>query len=1240
MRWVSAEQLDSWGRTRTSATELPGLVVDLILATVNDINSVRFPNGEKGQVRGFDGYLVTSHEGLNVPEGESIWEFGTELDYKGKVNGDFDKRTKQVDKSVQRLTTIVLVIPFTWDSSKAKGKIEDWIAEKKKNSSWKDIRLIDGVQLEAWLEKCPAVSAWHARNTLEITPREGVRSIDEYWQTFSNRFKPQLSEDVVLCDREKLTEELLSSLLEGPQQFNLISDSIDEVIAFVIASIRKASPEIKSFLEARTVVVDTPEAGRSLSLNKNLILILNKEVAHYPGVFSPNVPTIVPLGRQQKFGNGRVLERPSGFSMGKALTTMGFTQQEAEMLARGAGRSLSALARRIPGGASKAPAWVGESSLLLPALIAGAWDSGNALDKDIIEILSGKNKYNDYERELRPLLRCEDSPFDCEGLIWKIRAPMDAFIHLGSFIDTELLDEIKPIFSKVFGHVPKEPDPNELVSFPPTRPITHSEWLREGLATVLLLIAVWEKEAELAIPSGEGQRFANEVVNSLPGLKSDHRLLTSLRNELPLLAEAAPVPLLDALEHMLEGKGELILPIFDEVPGYLSHASHHTGVLWALETLAWDDIYFHRVSLILAKLAAIDPGGKLSNRPINSLGEIFLLWHPGTNASLDARLAVLDEIIEQLPEVAWKLLNKLLPETHSVSSGTATPKLRESASPSVTYAELWRGQSQIVSRVISMAAGSVSYIHDLIPALMRFNSEDRKRALEAVDMALEEADESNRELIWKSLSDQVRKHEYFSSSSWALSSDDLSVIKNILDKYAPEDPVVKLLELFDSPSYRLNEDNVIRSKRVSALNMLRTEYGLEEVVKLAYSAQVTYLVACSIEDARFDSQDIKVMLDESFLLEPFNEFTALLAGIYRRRVGVNLAEEWLANKLQADNADSIAFLLLSWPIEYATWAVVKRLGNEVEEAYWHGFQPRWLEGDVKFLYGLILRLLKHHRSLAALQTSLNRLEEIPSRLLFRILKSAVVELNSGVQVQEVMVQYEVGKVFESLDKRADVSEIEIAEYEYMFLSLLDHQDRPLKLHALMIRDPDFFHNVLCDVYKAENESPKENTPERRRRWKQAYSLISGLTGVPGYEKVPYSQEDLSSWVDHVLRLGKDTNRDEITKSTVGRVFAHAPNDDEDGAWPHRYIRDEIERINSDSLENGLRIERFNMRGVTTRNMYDGGVQERELAEINLEYASKLTGWPRTYKMLNDIAKSWEHYAEHEDVEARKWMLRS
>src|SRR5688572_15865165 len=109
MRWISATDLENWAKNLGARDDLPKIVSDLIRASAPDIASIRFPSGDKGQVRGFDGHLVSEVAALNVPLGRSLWEFGTNVDYQGKAKGDFDKRTEQLETSDQEETTYVFV---------------------------------------------------------------------------------------------------------------------------------------------------------------------------------------------------------------------------------------------------------------------------------------------------------------------------------------------------------------------------------------------------------------------------------------------------------------------------------------------------------------------------------------------------------------------------------------------------------------------------------------------------------------------------------------------------------------------------------------------------------------------------------------------------------------------------------------------------------------------------------------------------------------------------------------------------------------------------------------------------------------------------------------------------------------------------------------------------------------------------------------------------------------------------
>ncbi len=831
MKWITANRLEEWARLTTSRGDLPKIVGDLIRASCPDITSFRFPNGDKGQVRGFDGHLETTASGLNVPGGRSYWEFGTDQDYKRKASEEFERVSRiMVPEDLRKDTEFVFVSPWTWDSSDRQNKLEDWEERSSKLFAWKAVHYVDGLKLESWLETCQAVSAWHARNTIGSAPMDGARSTDEFWEHFRNFFSPPLTEDVLICERHDQSEQLIKGLLGGPDRISFSADLSDEVIAFAIAAIRKAKPEVRLFLEARTIVVDNMTAGRMLLTEPNLIYLLRGDAADAPGQFANRGPTLVPLGRYQRTGSTQALNRPSGQMMGMAMKTMVIPEAKAITLARGCGRSLAVLMRQIPGGRCEPPAWMPKRTVILAAILSGGWDTSNELDISVVQDIAETDDYLKYERELRAFLNELDPPLEREGTVWKVRAPIDAFVHIGELIGEDHLNLLRSAMSTVFGRIEPEPNPQEIlrISNPPTG---YSEWLRDGLATTLLLIAVWEKQAGLTLGIGAGQRFADELVESLPGLRTNHRLLASLRNELPLLAEAAPNPLLAALEHMLEGNGEAIRPLLVEVEGFLSPVAYHTGLLWALETLAWDPEYFDRAVKILARLAAIDSGGRISNRPINSLREIFILWGPNTNAPPKQRIAALDEIAKGLPAIGWRLICMLLPTAYGTSTPTARPRLREAGAserPPVTYQELWDNQSAVVRRAIRLAGHDVSRWIELIPSTSNFAPQDRAMAFEALEAALAGLGEDECQPLWAKIRNEVLKHEKFATAAWALPADQLAPLRNMMERYAPSDPIPAVAWLFDAWMLDAHtSQNDADKRRVDALQGLLNNHGLE-----------------------------------------------------------------------------------------------------------------------------------------------------------------------------------------------------------------------------------------------------------------------------------------------------------------------------------------------------------------------------------------------------------------------------
>jgi hypothetical protein len=945
MKWITASDLTTWSGKQDARADLPELVGDLIRATVDNLAAFRFPSGDAGNVRGFDGHLESDTGGFNVPQGVSYWELKTSEDAWGEGLKDFRKRSAQLAEDERAKATFVFVSSRIWDSSKSNRKIEDWIKICKAEEHWKDVRCLDAVALEAWLDQCPAVAARFARKKIDLMPQRGARSTDEFWDEFRHMFRLPLVEEVLLADRERFSGKLIDAMMRRDGSTFLISDSADEVIAFGVAAIRTARSEVRAYLEARTIIVDDMDAGRELLGRGKLNFFLREQAAERAGLFAEKGATLVPLGRQQRGGQGELLSRPSAEAMGAGLKKMGFEHHEAIQLARGAGRSLVALRRQIPGGEAPPPKWLEGAATILPAILAGAWDQTNDMDRDALRALAQTADYYAFEKQLRAFLTVADPPLDRIGSIWAVRAPMDAFLNAGAHIGQDVLEVLRAVLAKVFGHTPPPPDPKAIIQLNPERADGYSTWLRDGLATTLLQIAVWDKLAEMPI-TGSGQSFANQVVSAIPGLAADARVLASLKDQLPYLAEAAPDPLLSALESMLEGSGNLLRPLFNELEGFIHPVSQHTGLLWALETVAWDVDYFDRAVMVLAGLAALDPGGTLNNRPINSLGEIFLPWHPNTKASATQRLAALDRICTSVPQIGWELLAKLLPTMHGVSTGTARPRLREAGSGevTVTYSEFWEAQSAIVQRAIALVGLDPKRWHVVISGLSNFTPADRTAAMGALNSTLRGLDGDTRKMVLEDLRAEVEKHERFPDAKWVLPPDQLAPLRTLLDEYAPDDPLEKARIVFDGWSFDgTGNREGIDNKRRATLLAIMNSLGAEGLVKLGRNIKNSYNLIEALQTIDIARADLEAAAALSLSTDP-DVLTLGFVSLLSSKLGNQAAQNWIVGARVAHSlpAQAVARLLTALPDNPGTWTFAQALGSDVEVDYWLTKRAYWI----------------------------------------------------------------------------------------------------------------------------------------------------------------------------------------------------------------------------------------------------------------------------------------------------------
>jgi hypothetical protein len=1176
-----------------------------------------------------------------------VWEFGVTEGGSAKASGDYAKRTKELDAEDRRATTFVFVSPRTWDSSKGK-KREDWVEEKRALNEWKDVLYIDGSMLEDWLADCPAVAASYAKKYLRKMPVTGAQSSIDFWDEFSTKFTPELADKVLLAGREDQARQLIQQLSAGPGRLLYAADAPDEVVAFAIAAIRNADPAVRLFIEARTLVVDSEEAVRQLAHRNGLVFLLRGHARNLAGLLLQAGTTVVSAGADERRLDHVKLNRPSSSQLAEAFVAMEFTKQQGYDLARKCGRSLAVLARLLPSGNASKPEWLGSAEPLIPAMLAGAWHAPTKPDTDVLRLLAQTDDYENVEAPLRKLARLQDPPVDRVGDVWSMRASVDAFVHLGSLLGPKHLDSFKEAAIAVFSQISEPPSAHEVFRPKAERDAVHSGWLRDGLMTTLLHMAVLHEQADFTVTGSTPTAYVNGIVRELPGLSKDHRLLASLQDQLALLAEAAPVPFLEALERLLEGDASGIKHIFDEFEGFITPHAYHYGVLWALEVIAWDPNLLLRASMCLAHLAAIDPGGSDSNRPIKSLRAIFLSWSPNSSASAAQRTGVLTHVVETVPQIAWELLAELLPKYHDSSSPTQRPKFREygDGKPEVlTYGLVWESQAAVIELALPRAGNDPSRWATLIDALHQFPESVFPQAVEALQAQLETRHDGTFQ-IWNQLRKEVNRHKRFAGADWALNDKPLSLLDDLVLLHAPESPVLLVSWLFDDwmpdvPGEDSSDDPIanVEAARTAAVAEVYAAGGIDALVELVGMVELPQHVAYTIRTLELDRDELLSLLQAA--LQAGNASVGFADVVLAEAVGRFGAEgeDLVRAEVQSHGfePERAARLLMALPEGKGTWSYVATFGDSVDDAYWRGKHSYFIKGDVEELLEGIEKYRSRARFISALDAASVRLKEVPTALLLELLRSAIPEINSRESARGNM-HYILEQSFEELQRRTDMPPLDIAQLEFLYLPMFRMRDKPLVLHRLLIEQPILFVEVVAAVYKPEHGEPGPLSEDKKRLAMSGYDLLEGLHSVPGQAGDSIDVERLLAWCLEVRELAKKEDRASMAEQRIGHVLASAPADP-DGAWPHESVRVAIEMMASDHLERGLCAARLNQRGVYSRSLGEGGAQERELALECSRWADAMPRYPRTSAMLRRLAADWTAYAERADVAAEEDALK-
>jgi hypothetical protein len=848
MKWIDTADLRNWANRRDCQESLPLLVRKLIRATSTSIENIKFPSGENVLIGGWDGILQVKTGTEYIPSGTSLWEFGANSDVKGKADDDYAKRTTDPIGFNPAESTFIFVTPRLWT------KADEWIAEKKKDGIWKDIKVINAEKLEEWLETAPTVGAWLSIQHFGKYPAP-VQSVEDFWDEWSTGKNIQLNHQLLLGGRENEVKKIIK-LSEKPLVIPVQSLTREEALNFIISAL-KNNPEEEEDFNARTLIIGDVETFRKVSINANPLILIPR--FEDEGIFNKAVSkghtVIVPLGiDSSESWNGKILLPPiERESFVNSLVQSGIKKDIAEKYSKESARNITILRRQLEF-KRNIPEWAKPENVrdIIPALIVGRWDENYEKDKEIVAKIAGVS-YDEYSKKLKRWQFSSDSPIVKIGSKWRLASPLDSWTNASKFLTQndfvllqdsflEILNEINPAFEL-------EPKERYMASFH-GKNRQYSSWIREGITQSLILVSVFGSKLSFDLPvSGiSGEVWVDTIVSKL--LDTDNPFLwKSTEGVLPLIAEASPREFLNKVDKYLNIDKSPVAALFEEEPGFLSNHSYHTGLLWALENLAWMPEYLTRSALVLAKLAFIDPDGNLSNRPKNSLTEIFKPWHYQTLAKLETRLETLKLITEKEKDVAWNLLLGMIPSFNGVGFPTHQMRWRlfnESTRLQYFYDEIDRTHTTVIDLLISIFDYTEEKLADLVDKSdeIRLSYENREK-MRAFIQSVSEKVERKENKVWKAIGKVLSSHRSISDAQWALPETELIKYDELYKLFEPTDEIEKNVWLFEEnwpsfPEGLKRKDvpydeiqKIIDEKRIEAIKKIHRKYGVEKAKELS-----------------------------------------------------------------------------------------------------------------------------------------------------------------------------------------------------------------------------------------------------------------------------------------------------------------------------------------------------------------------------------------------------------------------
>ena len=1250
---IKARQIHGWADSNHDARHLlPVLLRKLVHSTGHELRHVDFPGYDNAERKGWDGWVEADSATPWVPEGKSGWEFGTNQRPTRKAESDYTARLASVSPAERAECTFVFVTPRNWP-----GKT-DWARGKSAAEDWKAVRAYDASDLEQWLEQSIPAQMWLAEQL--TLPVSGFETLDECWRRWEEASEPKMTtalfEPSIVAYRDDF-KKWIEKPSENP--YVVAADSKDEALAFL--SLLFQDDQIATLSGDLAAVFKSAEPLRTLARSSSpfIPIVCTQEAERELTAVDRRLHYIIVRPRNAVDRKPDIaLDLLNHDTFRKGVAEMGIEDDGVERLARESGRSPTILRRRLSKiEAIRKPQWAGDvesARSLIPMSFVGAWHARSDADREIVSALADR-PYQEIEKSITQLLLFDDSPVWSIGQHRGTASKIDALFAINKQVTDEHLTE----FFWLAEYVLSESDP--ALDLPEDqrwaaglygKVRNHSTALREGICETLVILSVHGNNLFQDRLGIDVEVRVSSLIRGLLAPLSLDKLL-SHDKDLPRYAEAAPEVFLGLIEEDLRQPEPVVLGLLKPVEGGSFASPTRTGLLWALECLAWK--HLGRVSLILAQLSRTVIEDNWVNKPITSLEAVYRSWLPQTGASLNERMQALEILTRRFPDIGWQICIAQLNVGPQTASPSYRPRWRSDASGagrSVTCREFNEFRRKALDLALAWRGPDQNMLGDLVERLPGLLGKDQTRIWDLIDeWAESEADERAK----AGFRERIRRFAFTRlGPKQDLSNATKDRARVAYKNLEPRDPVVRHSWLFSQHWIEPSDGEIetgnfdydkhyerIRKLRVAAMKEIWTKRkfeGMTSLLSLGSSPDtVGGTLGMTIKSGNARADFFRQCLSATGDLE--NKVDGCIAG-FLASVDEDARNGILSVVAKGTDNQQIVRLFRCAPFKQETWRFLDNCEEEIRNRYWKEVIPHpWNRHSEVELTEIIDRLLEAKRPRSAFCTVQLEWRRVETSRLKNLL-FAVATVGDEPAGHYQLDAYQISEALNSLNERNGASPEEMAWLEFFFVEALDRSKHGIpNLERQIAESPALFVQMVALLYKRRDggqDPPEWRIEDPRRRddlASAAYSLLNRIGRIPGAgEDGKINAEVLLNWITEVRRLCAEHGRTDAGDEVIGQLLSKAPAE-EDGRWPCLPVCEAMERIVSQHIDIGFNVGVHRGRGVTSRAIGEGGTQERELAAEYRAWAKLCAiDYPHVSSILKNVAAEYDWHAKREDNE--------